>query len=68
MIIGKILFFPVISVMRQIGIIFLFHIKRSLEKFKKSKIKIYKEVTCLFFDLDFNFFSGVFVSVTFASS
>ena len=67
MIIEEILsFFPVISGLRQVGRIFLFHIKLSLEKVKKSKIKIYKEVTCLF--LDSNFFSGVFVSVTFASS
>ena len=51
----------------QVGRIFLFHIKLSLKKVKDSKIKIYKEVTCLFFAVDFNLFSGVFVSVTFAS-
>ena len=56
-----------ISCVRQVGRIFLFHIK-PLEKVKKSKIKIYKKVTCLFLAGDLNLFSGVFVSLTFASS
>ena len=47
---------------------FFISYKTSLENVKKSKIKIYKEVTCLFFAVDSNFFSGVFVNVTFASS
>ena len=52
----------------KLGYFFLFDIKLSLEKVKKSKIKISKEVTCLFFAVDFNLFSGIFVSATFASS
>ena len=55
------------SCVRQVGRIFLSHIKLCLEKVKKSKIKIYKEVTCLCFAADFNLFRSVFVSLTFAS-
>ena len=57
-----------ISGVSQVRLFFLFHIKLSLEKVKKSKIKISKEVICLFFAVDFNLFSGIFVSATFASS
>ena len=69
MIIAEILsFFPITSCVRQVGRFFFIHVKFSLEKVKKSKIKIYKEVTCLFFAADFNLCSSVFVNLTFASS
>ena len=42
---------------------FLFHVKLSLEKVKKSKIIIYTELKCLFSAADFKLFSGVFVSL-----